>query len=85
MAELKPCPFCGKYPSSGVEFFESHGTDVKLRATVYCSGCHISRGVVFTATDITPIPFLDYEIAFDKAKTAWNKRAEPWKGEEHEL
>ena len=75
MDNLKPCPFCGKYPSSGVEFFESRGTDVKLRATVYCSECHVSRGVVFTATGITPIPFLDYEIAFDKAKTAWNRRA----------
>ena len=75
MSELKPCPFCGKYPSCGVEEFERNGLVIKLRAAVYCSGCHVSRGVIFTATDINPIPFLDYEIAFDRAKQEWNRRA----------
>ena len=76
MSELKPCPFCGKMPSAGVEFYESNSMDgIKLRASVYCSGCHISRGVVFKATDqVSLVPFLDYEVAFDKVKKAWNKR-----------
>ena len=76
MDELKPCPFCGEAPSSGVEFFESCGsTDIKLRVIVYCQKCHVARGFVFKATDITPVPFFDYEVAFDKAKKAWNRRA----------
>ena len=75
MAELKPCPFCGESPLSGIEFCESCGSDnIKLRAVVYCPKCHISKGKVFKATDINPVPFFNYEVAFDNAKTAWNQR-----------
>ena len=75
MENLKPCPFCGVKPSSGVEFFESSSVDgIKLKAIVYCPECRVSKGVVFKATDINPVPFFDYEVAFDKAKQAWNKR-----------
>lgn len=77
MAELKPCPFCGGYPLSGVEFYESCGgiDDIKLKATIYCPKCHINRGYVFKATDVNPVPFFDYEVAFDKAISKWNERA----------
>ena len=71
---LKPCPFCGESPLSGVEFYESCGSNIKLRATVCCPKCHINRGYVFKATDVNPVPFFDYEVAFDKAKKLWNQR-----------
>lgn len=74
MDDLKRCPFCGEVPSSGVEFYESCGSDIKLKAIVYCLKCHVSRGTVFRATDINPVPFLDYEVAFDKAVKLWNQR-----------
>lgn len=74
MTELKPCPFCGESPISGVEFYESCGSNIKLKAIVYCPKCHINRGYLFRATDINPVPFLDYEVAFDKAVKSWNQR-----------
>lgn len=74
MNDLKRCPFCGEAPSSGVEFYESCGGEVKLKAIVYCPKCHINKGYVFKATDINPVPFLDYDIAFDKAVKSWNQR-----------
>lgn len=75
MDDLKRCPFCGEIPSSGVEFCVSCGSEIKLKAIVYCPKCHINRGYIFKATDINPVPFLDYEIAFDKAVKAWNQRS----------
>ena len=77
MTELKPCPFCGQRPVTGVDFYEScGGHSVKLQAVVTCTKCHVSRGVVFQATDINLIPFSDYENAFNKAIELWNERPE---------
>lgn len=75
MEELKRCPFCGQSPICGVEFYESHGSEVKIAAVVRCSHCYIERRVVFKATDqISLVPFWDYEKAFDKVINKWNER-----------
>ena len=75
MSDLKPCPFCGGKPECGVEFYQSSGTEVMLKAEVWCERCHIGRAKIFKATEITLVPFERYTDAFDKAKQAWNRRA----------
>lgn len=77
MEELKRCPFCGQSPICGVEFYESHGSEVKLAAVVQCPHCHIERRIVFKATELTSlVPFWDYEKAFDMVVNRWNERAD---------
>ena len=46
MEELKRCPFCGEIPKCGVEFYESHGAEVKLAAVVKCTGCGIRKNKI---------------------------------------
>ena len=74
MTELKPCPFCGSIPQCGVDFYESRGTEVKLAAIVECTGCGIRKKKIFKATDISYVPFYDYDNAFEEVVQAWNKR-----------
>lgn len=75
MQELKPCPFCGAMPQCGVDFYESFGGEVKLAATVECTGCGISKRVVFKATNpISHVSFIDYKNAFDSVIKNWNRR-----------
>ena len=75
MSELKTCPFCGSIPQCGVEFYESCGTEIRLAATVECTGCGISKREIFKATNkISYVPFFDYDNAFEKVIEAWNKR-----------
>lgn len=76
MSELKPCPFCGAMPQAGVDFYESRGTEIKLAATVECTGCGIRKREIFNATDpMSYIRFSDYEDAFMSVIEAWNRRA----------
>lgn len=76
MSELKPCPFCGGIPQCGVDFFESHGKEIKLTAVVECTSCGIRKEKVFKATDfISYVPFYDYDNAFKEVVRAWNRRA----------
>lgn len=75
MSEIKPCPFCGDSPIVGMEFYESCGSVIRLRATVCCKHCNISQGKVFQATDINIMPFVNYEVAMENAINAWNRRA----------
>lgn len=75
MSELKPCPFCRGKPECGVEFYESSGSNVLLKAEVWCERCHIGRAQIFKATEITLVPFERYTDAFDKAISKWNERA----------
>ena len=76
MSELKPCPFCGAMPQVGVDFYESHGTEIKLAATVECTGCGIRKCAIFDATHLVGyVPFSDYESAFMNVIEAWNRRA----------
>ena len=77
MTELKPCPFCGAMPQTGVDFYETYGygKGIKLAAIVECTGCGIRKREIFTATDsMHYIPFSDYEDAFDKVVEQWNRR-----------
>ncbi len=77
MEELKPCPFCGAMPQCGVEFYESSGKVIHLAATVECTGCGISKCIIFKATDnISFVPFFDYEKAFSDVIKEWNRRVE---------
>ena len=76
MSELKPCPFCGSIPQCGVAFYESCGTQIKLAATVECTGCGIRKNKIFQATNhISYVPFYDYNNAFEEVIQAWNTRA----------
>lgn len=73
---LKPCPFCGEIPISGIEYYDGgSGDNIRLRAVVYCKGCGANKSAIFRATDINLVPFLNYEAAYDKAKKLWNKRS----------
>ena len=77
MSELKPCPFCGSIPQCGVEFYESRGTEIKLAATVKCTGCGIRKTNIFKATEnMSLVPFYDYDNAFEEVIKQWNMRAE---------
>lgn len=77
MAELKPCPFCGSIPQSGVDFYESCGKSVILAATVECTGCGIRKRKIFKATDnVSYVSFYDYDNAFEEVIKAWNMRVE---------
>ena len=76
MIELKPCPFCGAMPQAGVDFYESCGAEIKLAATVECTGCGIRKRKIFNATHpVGYVPFSDYENAFMNVIEAWNRRA----------
>lgn len=75
MEDLKRCPFCGCLPQCGVDFYESHGSEVKLAAIVECTGCGSYKRKVFKATeDIIHVPFITYENAFNDVVAMWNKR-----------
>ena len=76
MSELKSCPFCGNQPQAGVEFYESCGSEVWLKAEVWCERCCVGRAKIFKATEITLVPFDIYTDAFDSAVLEWNTRAE---------
>ena len=78
--KLKPCPFCGNQPEVGVEFYESCGSEVKLRAEVWCERCKVGIAKIFTATEITLVPFDRYIDAFDSVVSKWNTRAEDTDG-----
>lgn len=73
--KLKPCPFCGGKPECGVEFYKSSGSNITLKAEVWCERCCIGRAQIFKATEITLVPFERYTDAFNKAISEWNKRA----------
>ena len=76
MNKLKPCPFCGSMPQSGVEFIESRGSEIKLAAIVECTGCGTRKREIFKAADgFSYVPFYDYENAFEEVIKAWNTRA----------
>lgn len=76
MSELKPCPFCGALPQSGVEFYESCSAEVRLSAVVKCTGCGVYKRKIFKATDKESfVPFYDYENAFNDVIKEWNRRA----------
>lgn len=76
MTDLKLCPFCGSIPDCGVDFYESHGSEVKLAAVVQCTGCGIYKRVIFKATDpVTHVPFYDFDNAFNEVINEWNRRA----------
>lgn len=76
MSELKPCPFCGAMPQGGFEFYEREGVEVKLAATVECTGCGTRKRKIFNATLYGMlIPFSDYEKAFNHVVKEWNRRA----------
>lgn len=74
MHELKPCPFCGGKPNTGVEFYESRESEVLLRAEVLCHKCNIGMGVTFKATEISLVPFERYTEAFANVIDMWNRR-----------
>ena len=75
MEELKPCPFCGSIPQCGTEFYESRGSEVKLAATVKCTGCGVGKRVIFKASEpIGYVPFFDFDNAFIDVISEWNRR-----------
>ena len=68
MAELKPCPFCGKPPKTSVV---PHGDRITLK--VYCGG----------ACDVAQYDRVEEYCSFDtitrameNAMCAWNRRAD---------
>ncbi len=73
MNELKPCPFCGSLPQSGVEFYEICGNEIKLAAVVECTGCGTRKRKIFKATEGTSyVPFDKYDNAFEEVVQIWN-------------
>jgi len=76
MEELKPCPFCGNIPTCGTEFYESCGKEIKLTAVVECTVCGVRKRFIFKASDPnTYVPFSDFDYAFSRVLSEWNRRA----------
>lgn len=76
---LKFCPFCGGNGDveSGVEFYQSCGSEVQLKAVVRCKKCNCTRSAWIKATeDFKMVPFERYTEAFDRAIEMWNQRWE---------
>lgn len=74
MTELKPCPFCGGeatpvYCENGSQY-TSNIMMINKRGTVKCKRCEIRLPRIYSRVS--------------KAIEAWNRRAEPWRGEEHD-
>lgn len=75
MSELKPCPICGSIPQCGIEFYESCSCgEIKLAATVECIKCGMRRCVILKASE-PYVPFFDFNNAFSKVFSEWNRSA----------
>lgn len=67
--KLKPCPFCGsKRVRSNLYIWE--GNSDNYAHYVYCENC-FAQGPVITGEKVEPD-----ENGWDKAREAWNKRAQ---------
>ena len=73
MAELKPCPFCGGNPETSVCCTDWKDAMQSFLVEVKCMDCKVSRYVFVTGDRLT---FFDFDVAFEKAEDAWNRRAD---------
>ena len=65
--ELKPCPFCGKQPERKI-----YGQAGYIVAKIECPKC----GTCKTVSTGRGTTFFDVEVAMDKVKKVWNRRAD---------
>ena len=74
MSEIKTCPFCGSIPSSEVRVTQMGGGEDHIDFSVKCPECGTEKTVRLKIKG-TCI-FYDVREAIEKAKVAWNRRAD---------
>lgn len=92
MSELKKCPFCGgkgHMSSREIRFIGQNyfgAKKIKMGVQIICGRCKARGGVV--TREVIYASHKEQRKCLEPlehdAICAWNKRAEPWRGEEHE-
>jgi len=69
--KLKPCPFCGKEPTTTVKVYKGISSS-EIKYSVECEYCGIGIGAYITTCD----SFNNAQSAMNKAIADWNRRAD---------
>ena len=73
MTELKPCPFCGYYPTTEVRVTQMGGGTDSVDFSVICRECGTYK--TYRLKIAKTAVYMDIEKAMEQAINAWNRRA----------
>ena len=74
MDSMKPCPFCGYYPTTEVRVTQMGGDTDNIDFSVVCRECgtYKTSRLKIAKTAV----YMDVEKAMQQAINAWNRRAD---------
>jgi len=70
---LKPCPFCGEAPTTGINYSKCGGGELKLTFSVVCLNCRTVKSIT---REVEGKSFGKYIDAMADAIELWNTRAQ---------
>ena len=70
--ELKPCPFCGETPTTGINYSKCGGGELRLTFSVVCLNCKTVKSVT---REVEGKSFDEYVNNMKAAIDLWNRRA----------